>query len=83
MMTLEEAKARALQNWGPRGSATILKSKISNSQRFIVGMTTLPARLGGHITAQFGGSWVSFEEAFSKASEATGFEGDDAIDDEA
>lgn len=85
-MNLDDAKMQASIWWGANGSADLRTGR--RSQRFVVGATNLRAALGGYVAQQFGASWTSFEDAFEKAVLAghgpvTGFEGDDALVDEA
>ena len=86
MLDLKQAKAQAQLWWGIRGTAVTLEGR--RSVKYVVGLTTLSARLGGRISTQYGTSWFSFEEAFAHAERTghgpvNGFEGDDAIEDEA
>ena len=90
-MTLNDAKKQAQIWWGSNGSADLNDLKGSpGAVKYVVGTTTLPARLGGHVTLVLGVSWKSFDDAFENAEAdgwepdpLTGFESDEAIEDEA
>jgi hypothetical protein len=85
-MNLEDAKMQASIWWGNHGSAESIEGK--GWIRYRVGLTHLPAALGGRVEERYGASWKSFEAAFADAVNKghfpiTGFEGDDALVDEA
>lgn len=85
-MNTEDAKMQALIWWGEFGSAALVP--FWKHSKYVVGITTLPSRLGGHVSKVYGASWKSFEDAFAQAvangyEPVTGFEGDDALVDEA
>lgn len=85
-MNQAQAKEEARTWWGDRGSVEVRGHRAPF--RYVVGTSTLSSRLGGRVSDQFGASWKSFEMAFADATRnghppTTGFEVDEAIEDEA
>lgn len=70
-MNEEQASKQAQEWWGKHGKAVYVPyhSTLGTELpgRYIVGLTALPAHLGGRIASQFGTSRLSFEAAFRVA----------------
>lgn len=85
-MTQAQAKAQARTWWGDRGAAEVRGHRAPF--RYVVGLSTLSSRLGGHVSTHYGASWRDFEQAFGDAASSgrgpvTGFENDDTLEFEA